>query len=412
MPDGDLAEAKRLLYAARVLAQCNQATVQEAFARLHREWDIIREQRRKLAPRHNLIRFLGFERSEVAFHSPFLCDLLDPYGSHDQGTLFLRSFLELLSDRAKQSGVCWAYQWREPRVAAGSWLALPERGRIDISIRNRDEGVLIFIENKINAAEQKRQLCRYRKRLDSERRHYWHRLLVFLSPKAYGRPQTGKPDIHLTYEEEIVRWLKSIDGEIPASAVTLHSNLQQYRQIIADFRNRTMPNQDLVDLIVRPENFPLAFDIEQAMEDAKAKLLRRFWRSVARVLETRIVELKLSGSFNVDGFRRLERDPRANGAGVYLVENNILPERAHLQIGVFNEGPATFPGIRFSREQTRLHPLQEVHAVCQALPEDLRGLSNWWVGWDRVVYGMDPRDFLCKIATDADTIAESITEDL
>jgi hypothetical protein len=195
VPDEDLVEAKRLLDSARVLVQRERAAAREVFARLHREWDIIREQRRKLAPRHNLIRFLGFERSEVAFHSPFLCDLLDPNGSHDQGVLFLRSFLKLLGACRRPCGVQWGYQWRESGAASGSWLVLPERGRIDISIRNRDEGVLIFIENKIDAVEQEHQLCRYRERLASERHHYPYQLLVFLSPRTYGCPRTGTPDI-------------------------------------------------------------------------------------------------------------------------------------------------------------------------------------------------------------------------
>src|SRR6266404_225587 len=82
---GILHEAARLLCAAQTLWR---GSAQEGFARLGREYDAIKRKRRECAPHHNLIQFLGYERKEVGFHSPFLCDLLDPNGTHDQGTLF------------------------------------------------------------------------------------------------------------------------------------------------------------------------------------------------------------------------------------------------------------------------------------------------------------------------------------
>ncbi len=178
-----------------------------AFARFRHGWSAMQRNRRSYAPRHNLIRFLGYERNEVALHSPFLCDLLDPNGTHDQGTLFLASFLEILSDRARASAAEWNYQWHDEPEAT-SWLVLPERGKIDISIRNRNQGVLIFIENKIDAPEQEDQLTRYFERLSRERTSYAHRLLVFLSPKSYGPPRTGKSGeyLWLNYEDDIGPW--------------------------------------------------------------------------------------------------------------------------------------------------------------------------------------------------------------
>jgi hypothetical protein len=154
-----LEEAARLLDAARALAEGRayrrRIAAQEAFARLRSDWTAIKRSRRRDASRHNLIRFLGYERKEVTFHSPFLCDLLDPHGSHDQGPLFLGTFLELLSARARACGAKWNYRWHEPNeLESESWLVLPERGKIDISIRNQSEGVLVFIENKIDAQEQ------------------------------------------------------------------------------------------------------------------------------------------------------------------------------------------------------------------------------------------------------------------
>ncbi len=168
---GPLISAQRLLDAVRALheqqADRQRAELREAFTRLRRGWDEIRLRRRMDAPRNNFIRFFRLEHREVAFHSRFLCDLLDPNGTHDQGMLFLRGFFTILGDRARSSAPKWGYQWRDlDAPEAAQWLVLAERGRIDISIRNRTEGVLIFIENKIRAKEGNEQIAGYQKRLD------------------------------------------------------------------------------------------------------------------------------------------------------------------------------------------------------------------------------------------------------
>jgi hypothetical protein len=166
------------------------AAFTQAFEKLRRDWATLRQRRfereRTDAPRHNLIRFLSLHRAEIGFHSPFLCDLLDPWGSHGQGSLFLRSFLEMIGKKAHDYGADWNYQLVDTdSVNEGDWIVLGESGKIDISVRNRTQRVLIFIENKIDAREQVEQLTRYRERLEGERYSYDHRLLAFLSPRSY-----------------------------------------------------------------------------------------------------------------------------------------------------------------------------------------------------------------------------------
>ena len=181
------------------------------------------------APNHNVFRLLRIERSEVGLHSPFLADLLDPFGSHGQGTVFLRNFFDMLA-RHEQKFVDLTAAVRET-APPSEWIVERERGRIDISIRSRRAGLLMFIENKIDAGEQYDQLTRYRSRLERQG-SYDHRFLVYLSPKNSGQPQTGTPHICLTYEEDIVKWLKSC--AIPDMPKHVLTNLQQYLEIISN----------------------------------------------------------------------------------------------------------------------------------------------------------------------------------
>ena len=401
---GPLISAQRLLDAVRALheqqADRQRAELREAFTRLRRGWDEIRLRRRMDAPSHNLIRFLGFQRKEVAFHSPFLCDLLNPNGTHDQGTVFLQGFLQLLNSRARSSASKWDYQWRDVDTSeAAQWLVLAERGKIDISIRNRSEGVLIFIENKIGAAEQCRQITRIREQLDAEQKNYPRRLLVFLAPKAYGPPGTGKPDICLTYEEDIAAWIETAEDKIPDTAVSLRGNLRQYRLVARAVSGvAMMPNQGLIDLIVKPENLPWALEIEAAMSDAKTHLLRTFWAAIGDALEARLSALGLATAFRIEGSSRFERDPRTN--------------RAHVQLGVFHEDKKIFPGVAFSHRQPYPSPLSEVRALTEVLPEHWRNSNDYWVGYHDLGYRMDAPDFLQKLAQDAMAIAQSLTEQL
>lgn len=111
-------EPSRLLADVRALKARQSADAGAAFTRafekLRRDWATLRqwqlERERSDAPRHNLIRFLELQRAEIGFHSPFLRDLLDPWGSHGQSPLFLRSFLEMVGKKADDHRADWNYR--------------------------------------------------------------------------------------------------------------------------------------------------------------------------------------------------------------------------------------------------------------------------------------------------------------
>ena len=220
----------------------NAADRVRRFEALRCDWALLRRQtldrERLRAPRHNLIRFLDLTRSEIGFHSPFLRDLLDPYGTHGQGTLFLQAFLDMVAEKAHRDSVNWRYLWFDPGdMRAGEWVVLGESGKIDVSIRNRAQRVLIFIENKIGAQEQDKQLTRYRERLEEQRVLYEHRLLLFLSPRGY-EPRSGRPDVKLTYEDDVTHWLGIVMTKVPHfTAPALYGNLLQDRDIAAGIQS-------------------------------------------------------------------------------------------------------------------------------------------------------------------------------
>ena len=101
-------------------------------------------------------------------HSRLLGVLLDPYGAHGQGRLFLNSFLDLL-------GV--------EKPAEGNWKISVEDEHVDILLRRANPPGVIIIENKANdAVDQHGQLYRY-----------WFTKIFRAYPKLnYRDPETAR----------------------------------------------------------------------------------------------------------------------------------------------------------------------------------------------------------------------------
>ena len=85
-------------------------------------------------------------------HSDIMRSFLDPQESHNQGSLFLDTFIEMLSSKG------FAVNEEDYQNAE----VVREEGRIDILIKDSESMHCIIIENKINnAIDQKRQIPAY-----------------------------------------------------------------------------------------------------------------------------------------------------------------------------------------------------------------------------------------------------------
>lgn len=162
--------ANKTVHFQTLLNEFEPISTRMAFERMH------------LAPRFNIFSALGIDENEV-LASRFLAYLLDPRQSHDQGALFLLSFLRCVLNEEKEF-----HHARRARV-------IPERsageyGRLDISIEFPD-GQIVVIENKINAEERPRQIEDYQTWL-SRQRGSGH-AVIFLTLTG-RRPETAKDD--------------------------------------------------------------------------------------------------------------------------------------------------------------------------------------------------------------------------
>ena len=204
-----------------------------------REW---KAHDRLRPPAFNIFRTLGLACREVNTHSAMIVHLLDPNSSHAQGTLFLENFLEIVSAACIKQGMIVEM----PKVDNHSlWncrkeVSLPEGlGQVDIILTGPK--LLILIENKIFAGDQKEQLQRYWTFAEREvEGQNILPLIIYLTP--YGHPPTDQsigPSselqhnlILLSYHEHIfqliARCLPKID------AISVSEILQQYASLVKE----------------------------------------------------------------------------------------------------------------------------------------------------------------------------------
>ncbi len=145
----------------------------------------------------NIFDLMGWPNENL--HSRLLAFLLNPYESHGQGNLFLKSFLRKLDVEEPNSH---------------NWAVTAEKGRIDILLVRQHPHSVIIIENKSNGAvDQPSQLYRYwyyqihsRKRIIgySEGGNLKNYQILYLTANSYKVPADGslcKPDSFQQLEE-------------------------------------------------------------------------------------------------------------------------------------------------------------------------------------------------------------------
>jgi PD-(D/E)XK nuclease superfamily len=184
-----------------------------------------RDRERMEASRFCLIRLLGVEELEKT-HSRILADLLDPRGTHGQGSLFLEGFL----DRIGLAEVRQKLSSSLSHVSVRSELAVTGEARPDIVI-SCVPWFIGVIENKIRSGEGYEQLKKYRAWLSGQR--VAKKRLVYLT--IYGRPSlSGAEDCSLSYARDVRLWLGACLKTVVAPAVE-HA-LQRYLEVIAALR--------------------------------------------------------------------------------------------------------------------------------------------------------------------------------
>lgn len=292
----------------------------------------------------NVFRVLRMEGDEVRLHSRFIAELLDPRGSHGQGSAFLEMFLRQVECSLPS---CSRVDANKARLEAphyiGPTLWKDEDsmgGSIDIFIT--DDARHISIENKIHHGEGDHQVDRYcNYRPESN-------FVLFLTPD--GRRANTKKSNYATisYGEYIVPWLEGCHKhctDLPA----LRESIKQYLVVVRELTGG--------DPLMQETNEEAKRLLRQNMEAAHL-VYRHFEPTLHEAVEEFAGKLREALEAALEEKHRL-------GPGPWKTQNNNWPDRSS---GVMVLG---------------------VDVWSEAWPN---GAEFWWVKWQyrkgRFEYGL------------------------
>lgn len=258
-------------------------------------WKRQQQRDRVEARRFNVFGLLRRSEDELT-HSNFLGTLLDVNGSHGQDALFLGTFLSHLRYRGHlPEGL---------KVASNDWRIIREKstawGRLDLVIYSRTAGVVIVIENKINATEGTDQIPRYRTWLNDQK-GFALRLLIYLTLEG-ERSRTAQEDIRLSYRYDIVTVLSAAVVSPGLRASRVRDAITQYLEALPLEGLSMRKNTELALELAKPANIEMAFEIAEEVPRVKAALFGQLYRAVSAAWARHLGELSSEYNIWVDGY--------------------------------------------------------------------------------------------------------------
>jgi hypothetical protein len=220
----------------------------------------------------NVFSVMSMESDERFTHSAIIGELLKPKGSHSQGSVFLKLFVEEISSLKEIEN----FDFENAKVIIEEHIGLIDEkyskgGFIDIVLK--DNNNVIVIENKIYAGDQKNQLVRYKN-------HYPNGKMLYLN--LFGdepsKDSSGNliidTDFHIiSYKTEIINWLEKCHKETVDQPI-IRETIKQYLNLVKKLTNQTTNDkmrEEIINMIQK--DFKSANEIYQNFEKAKFSVL-------------------------------------------------------------------------------------------------------------------------------------------
>ena len=244
----------------------------------------------------NIFSILGVESKENKTHSNFIAELLNPNGSHLQGSVFLDLFLKTIEYKEilnfSNTSVIKEYHIGAKTNSVG--------GRIDILIT--DTSNYISIENKIYAGDQENQLIRYCNFRKEQNKVYYLTLFgeeasdlsikdsSLLTTKEGNKLKDGEDYHTISYSYDILNWL-NLCYEKSVNIPQLRESIKQYILLIQKLTNQNMnAPQKMIDLLFN--NHEAASIISNKFQILRHQIRRQFREDVVKILKQQFLDKK------------------------------------------------------------------------------------------------------------------------
>jgi len=255
--------------------------------------------------RYNIFQILKVQNDELS-HSAFLGDLLSRKGRHGLDDKFLKIFINLFREKFNEGNS--AKQVLEVFHTANCKVKIEqnvdnksekeEGGRMDIVIAD-DMQRRIIIENKIYALDQPLQLVRY---------HHYDKSAPIIYLTLYGTEPvetSTKGNLNgidydlknkdkfvcISYSEDIIEWLELCLKEtinLPLLRETIKQYIYLIKLLTQQSTNVNMKNEIISFISKDSNNIKAAFEIGNAFEKLKYKLMEDFAIAIREKLQNSI----------------------------------------------------------------------------------------------------------------------------
>lgn len=258
----------------------NKAEFTDRFRRLNDLVETSKESANRHGERFNIFSILGVQRDENRTHSRYLAELLRPTGRHGEGSRFLNAFVkDVLGLSLDVSG----------RAKVTRELATEDRRRVDIVVESPD--LIIGIEVKIDAGDQKAQLHDYFTELNQRAKGRKTAVLVYLTldgkaPSAYSLKDLEQENVRcLSFAEHIHPWIDRCSGMCEHKPELTYA-LIQYKRLLETLTGAgTSMTSLLADKLANDrDDLETALAVEKALPKAKSAVMLRFWEELSSAM--------------------------------------------------------------------------------------------------------------------------------
>lgn len=365
----------------------------------------------------NVFRVIELTSDEVRLHSKFLAELLNPKGSHGQGSKFLDLFIQQFDIKNVDS--------ETSKVDVEKYIGNKTKdtgGRIDILIEDSKQNAII-IENKIYASDQENQLKRY-----SNYKRNYNKLIFYLNLDGSDPSENSYQDLEkdkhfkiISYEYDILNWLENCKKE-SVSLPLLREGIAHYMNLIKHLTgqstNTTMGKEIRNLLALTPQNIKTAIKIENSIKGAKRKIQWDFWKQLRK-------------EFELQGISLLEDTESKSVVSENKVKDYYSNKRNKKNYGLWTQilkidDTIIYYGIELASYiyfGFRAEKNNEYHISSKAEYEEIRHIikgidtkyqsTEWWLGWkyvtpqlnfkvfnDENIFNLADTEYLKKVVED------------
>ena len=348
----------------------------------------------------NVFSILGVQSNEVTTHSALLAELLNPQGSHHQGSLFLELFLKMCLQGRRTGDSDYAFEGEVLRVFRVGAEVATDQGRIDILLEKDD--ACIIIENKIYAADQDRQLNRYYqyalgKKIKGENRI----ILIYLTldgsePGEYSLGNLEREKVLcISYREHIKGWLEEcMKTEEVQRIAPIREILFQYRNLLNDLTGQPTNRRyvmELVTLLKEENNYELIKSLNAALCELQTQLQLKFWKELEAQLKVK--EIHRCENQNQDNeatkesirnYYEQKRGSKGLGLTFSLPELSGKPLDIGLRVELESYG-WIFYGFELFKNDSRVENCKDEcfdDLAGRLKMKDKVRRDEWWIAWE------------------------------